>query len=82
MAAIATFERVGVSDRVALLVEGESMINDAVGLVAYKLALAAVVTGTFAVADAGLDLLVAVVGGIAIGLAVAAGRQLRAQAAR
>jgi Na+/H+ antiporter len=73
VAAIATFERVGVSDRVALLVEGESMLNDSVGLVAYKLALAAVVSGTFAVADAGLDLVVAVVGGIGIGLAIAAG---------
>ena len=73
VAAITTFSRVGVSDRVALLVEGESMLNDAVGLTAYRVALAAVVSGTFAVADAGLDLAVAVVGGIAIGLAAAAG---------
>jgi len=73
VAAITTFSRVGVSDRVSLLVEGESLLNDAVGLTAYKVALAAVVTGTFAVADGGLDLLVAVVGGVGIGLAVAAG---------
>lgn len=73
VAATTTFSRVGVSDRVSLLVEGESLLNDAVGLVAYKVALAAVVSGTFAVADAGLDLVVAVVGGVGIGLAVAAG---------
>jgi len=73
VAAITTFSRIGVSDRVSLLVEGESLLNDAVGLTAYKIALAAVVSGTFAVADAGLDLLVAVVGGVGIGLAVAAG---------
>src|SRR5262249_6966756 len=36
VSAIATFSRVGVSDRVTLLVEGESMVNDAVALVAYK----------------------------------------------
>ena len=73
VAAITTFSRIGVSDRVSLLVEGESLLNDAVGLVAYKVALAAVVSGTFTVADAGLDLVVAVVGGVGIGLAVAAG---------
>jgi monovalent cation/hydrogen antiporter len=73
VAATTTFTRIGVSDRVSLLVEGESLLNDAVGLTAYKVALAAVVAGSFAVADAGLDLLVAVVGGVGIGLAVAAG---------
>jgi monovalent cation/hydrogen antiporter len=73
VAATTTFSRVGVSDRVSLLVEGESLLNDAVGLTAYKLALAAVVAGTFAVGEAGLDLLLAVVGGVGIGLAVAAG---------
>jgi monovalent cation/hydrogen antiporter len=73
VAATTTFSRIGVSDRVSLLVEGEALLNDAVGLTAYKVALAAVVAATFAVADAGLDLVVAVVGGVAIGLAVAAG---------
>ena len=73
VAAMATFERVGVSDRVKLLVEGEAMVNDAVGLVAYKIALAAVVTGAYSAAEGGLDLIVAIGGGIAIGLAVAYG---------
>jgi Na+/H+ antiporter len=70
VSAIAVFERVGVSDRVSLLVEGESMINDATALVAYRVALAAVVSGVFSLADAAGDLVLAVVGGIAIGLAV------------
>jgi CPA1 family monovalent cation:H+ antiporter len=73
VAAITSFSRVGVSDRVALLVEGESLFNDAVGLTAYRVALAAVVSGTFAAGDAALDLVVAVVGGVAIGLVFAAG---------
>jgi Na+/H+ antiporter len=71
VAAIATFDRVGVTDRVATLVEGESMVNDAVALVSYKVALAAVVSGTLTASTAVDDLIVGVAGGIAIGLAVA-----------
>jgi Na+/H+ antiporter len=71
VSAIATFERVGISDRVETLVEGESMTNDAVALVSYKVALAAVVSGSFAAGEAFVDLVVGVAGGVAIGLAVA-----------
>ncbi|HEX2359908.1 MAG TPA: Na+/H+ antiporter [Solirubrobacterales bacterium] len=71
VAAIATFERVGITERVRLLIEGESMINDATGLVAYRVMLAAVVSGTFSAGEAVVDLIVAVAGGIGIGLAVA-----------
>jgi CPA1 family monovalent cation:H+ antiporter len=71
VAAIATFGRLNVPDRVALLVEGESMVNDATALVAYKIALAAVVSGTYKLAEGASDLVVAVVGGVAIGLALA-----------
>jgi monovalent cation/hydrogen antiporter len=76
VAAIATFQRVGVSDRVATLVEGESMLNDAVALVAYKVAVVAVVTGTLTAGEAIDDLVVGVIGGVAIGLAVAGVSQL------
>src|SRR3954462_9162255 len=71
VAAIATSERVGVTDRVSTLVEGESMINDAVALVSYKVALAAVVSGTLTASTAVDDLIVGVAGGVAIGLALA-----------
>jgi CPA1 family monovalent cation:H+ antiporter len=71
VSAIATFERVGVSDRVSTLVEGESMVNDAVGLVAYKVAVAAVVSGAFSTSEALDDLVIGVAGGIAIGVALA-----------
>lgn len=79
VAAIATFDRIGVAARVRLLVEGESMLNDATALVAYRVALAAVVTGTFSAGEAAVDLVLAVAGGIAIGLAIgwAAVRALR-----
>jgi Na+/H+ antiporter len=71
VSAIATFERVGVTDRVATLVEGESMINDAVALVSYKVALGAVVSGVLTASDAVDDLIIGVAGGVAIGVAVA-----------
>jgi CPA1 family monovalent cation:H+ antiporter len=79
VSAIATFERVGVSHRVATLVEGESMVNDAVGLVAYKVAVAALVSGAFSTSEAVDDLVIGVAGGIAIGVALAwiVGRALR-----
>ena len=51
VSAIATFERVGISNRVATLVEGESMVNDAVALVSFKVAVVAVVSGAFTAAD-------------------------------
>jgi CPA1 family monovalent cation:H+ antiporter len=71
VSAIATYERVGVAERVSSLVEAESMVNDAVALVSYKVALAAVVSGTLTASEAFDDLVVGVAGGIAIGLAVA-----------
>jgi monovalent cation/hydrogen antiporter len=73
VSAIATFDRLGVTDRVATLVEGESMVNDAVALVSYKVALAAVVSGAFSAGEAVDDLVVGVAGGVAIGLALAWG---------
>src|SRR4051812_12370177 len=76
VSAIATFERVGVRDRVATLVEGESMINDAVALVSYKVAVVAVVTGTLTAGEAIDDLVIGVIGGVAIGLVVSGVAQI------
>jgi len=70
VSAAATFSRLGVPDRVAVLVEGEAMINDASALVAYRVAVAAVLTGAFSFGEAGLDFVVSALGGVAVGLAV------------
>jgi CPA1 family monovalent cation:H+ antiporter len=56
--------------RLVTIVEGESLINDSTGLIAYKFAVAAAVTGSFSVAHAAGDFLVSAAGGIAIGLLV------------
>ena len=69
-AAAAIAERLGLPRRLIALVEGESLVNDGTALVAYKFAVAAVVSGTFSLADAAGSFVVNVIGGIAVGLAV------------
>jgi CPA1 family monovalent cation:H+ antiporter len=71
VAAEAIFRRLGVPERVHTVIGGESIINDGTALVAYKIAVAAVVYGTFSFASAGLQFLVFSAGGIAFGLLVA-----------
>jgi CPA1 family monovalent cation:H+ antiporter len=70
VAATAVFQRLKVPRRIVTIVEGESLVNDATGLVAYKFALAAVATGSFSPSAAGGRFLLVVVGGVALGLAV------------
>jgi CPA1 family monovalent cation:H+ antiporter len=52
------------------ILEGESLVNDATGIVAYRIAVAAVVTGVFSLWEAGLQFVIGVAGGIVVGLAV------------
>jgi Na+/H+ antiporter len=70
VAANAIASRLGIPRRLATLIEGESLINDATALVAYRFAVAAVVSGTFSFWHATWHFVVDVVGGVAIGLAV------------
>jgi Na+/H+ antiporter len=82
VSAAATFTRIPVPERVSLLVEGEAMLNDATALVAFRLAVAAAVSGTFDPGEAAVDFVLSAAGGIAIGLAAGwlAVRILRLQA--
>jgi Na+/H+ antiporter len=68
--ALAVAERVPVPARVMAIVEGEGLFNDAVGLVLYRAAVAAVVTGSFSLAQVSVLLPLAAIGGVGIGLAV------------
>jgi CPA1 family monovalent cation:H+ antiporter len=52
---------------VVTILEGESLVNDATGLVIYKFAVAAVLTGVFSLWQASFELVGVAVGGIAIG---------------
>jgi monovalent cation/hydrogen antiporter len=69
-AASAIAERFGLPPKLVALIEGESLVNDGTALVAYRFAVAAVVTGSFSLVEASWRFVVSVVGGIAIGLAV------------
>src|SRR5215211_5092128 len=70
VAATAIAGRIGVPRRVVAIVEGEALINDATALVAYKVAVTAVLTGTFSAWNAGAQFLYAGIGGAALGLAI------------
>jgi CPA1 family monovalent cation:H+ antiporter len=70
VAAIAIFRRIGGPERVRLLVEGESMINDGTALVLYSIALGVATGGAFSLGDAALEYVAVSLGGIAIGLLV------------
>ncbi len=68
VAATAIAQRLGIPQRIVTILEGESLVNDATGLVAYRFAVAAVVTGVFSPFEASLQFVVVSVGGIALGL--------------
>ncbi|MDR0308941.1 MAG: sodium:proton antiporter [Coriobacteriales bacterium] len=50
------------------LLEGEALLNDAASIVAFQFAIAAVMTSTFSLLDAGLSFILMFVGGIAVGI--------------
>jgi CPA1 family monovalent cation:H+ antiporter len=70
VAATSIFRRLGAPERVRLLVEGESMINDGTALVLYRIALGVATGGAFSLGAAGLEFVGVSAGGIAVGLAV------------
>ena len=69
LAASAIGRRLGVPRRLLTLLEGESLVNDATALVAYRFAVAAV-GGSFVASQAGLRFVVGTAGGVAVGLLV------------
>ncbi len=70
LAAGLIMRRLDVPRRLVRAAEGEGLFNDATALVAYRVAVGAVVAGTFSLGHATLALIADAAGGIAIGLAV------------
>ncbi|MBY5333231.1 Na+/H+ antiporter [Rhizobium leguminosarum] len=70
VAARAVLQRVRLPRRLQILLEGESLLNDASGLVLFRFAVAAAVTGAFSAAEAGGSFLVLALGGAVIGIVV------------
>ena len=65
-------KRVSLKRRQSILLSGESLINDASGVVSFQFSIAALTTGTFSLISATGAFLVSFFGGIAFGLVLAA----------
>jgi CPA1 family monovalent cation:H+ antiporter len=68
VAATAILTRLNVPRRVVTILEGESLVNDASGLVLYKFAVAAVMTGGFSLLDASVEFIGVAIGGVIVGV--------------
>src|SRR6059058_5103662 len=70
LAATAIARRLGVPRRIVAIVEGESLVNDGTALVLYRVAVVAVVSGSFSIWNAGLRFVWTAAGGVAVGLVI------------
>jgi monovalent cation/hydrogen antiporter len=68
VAATSVFRRLGVPEHVLAVVEGESLVNDATGLVTLRLAIAAGVSGTFSVMHGIGEFFWVSIGGVVVGV--------------
>ena len=65
-------ERFSFPKRVENILKGEGLLNDASGLVAFRVALLAWTTGSFSLGKASISLVLSIIGGFAVGMASAA----------
>jgi CPA1 family monovalent cation:H+ antiporter len=65
----AVLGRLRIPQRIVTVLEGESLVNDASGLVLYRVALAAAMTGQFSLAHAAASFVLLFTGGIVVGAA-------------
>ncbi|QSY92976.1 Na+/H+ antiporter [Rhizobium bangladeshense] len=70
VSARAVLERVRLPRRLQILLEGESLLNDASGLVLFRFAVAAAATGSFSAAEVAGNFFVLALGGAVVGVVV------------
>lgn len=70
VAAISITKGLPLAPRIISILEGESLVNDASGLVAYRYTIVAVMAGNFVFWQAGLNFLWVIAGGVGIGLLI------------
>src|SRR6267378_951372 len=70
VAALAVTQHLRVPRRIIVILEGESLINDATSFISFRFAVAAVMTGAFSLGQASLQFLLVAAGGICVGLAI------------
>lgn len=68
VAATSIFQRLGVPHRTVTILEGESLVNDASALIAYRFAIGAVLAGTFSLWEASVQFVLVAIGGVILGL--------------
>ncbi len=71
VAATSILKRVKVPKRALIILQGESLVNDASSLIVFRFAIAAVISGTFVFEEAATDFFVVTLMGIVVGLLVA-----------
>ncbi len=70
VAALSVTQNLRVPRRIIVILEGESLVNDATAFIAFRFAVATVMTGSFSLGEASLRFLIVALGGIATGVAV------------
>jgi CPA1 family monovalent cation:H+ antiporter len=70
VAALAITHNLRVPRKIVVVLEGESLVNDATSFISFRFAVAAVLTGTFSLSQALVQFLVVAAGGIIVGLAI------------
>ena len=76
VAVVALFEELGVPKRLNMMVDGESMLNDATAIVAFDVVLSVIQSGVFngtTVVQALIRVVIVLVGGVVVGLLVGSG---------
>jgi Na+/H+ antiporter len=70
VAALAVTQNLRVPRKIIVILEGESLVNDATAFIAFRFAVAAVLTGSFSLGQASLRFLLVATGGVVVGLAI------------
>jgi CPA1 family monovalent cation:H+ antiporter len=69
VAALAVTQNLRVPRKIIVILEGESLVNDATSFISFRFAVAAVLIGSFSLGHASLQFLLVAAGGMAVGLA-------------
>jgi len=70
VAALSVTQHLRVPRKIIVILEGESLANDATSFISFRFAVAAVMTGSFSITQATTHFLLVAAGGICVGLAV------------
>src|SRR5256886_16747016 len=70
VAALSITQNLRVPRKIIVILEGESLVNDATSFISFRFAVAAAMTGSFSLGEASLRFLLVAAGGVGVGLAV------------